>query len=167
MYNETLSSTLFVTIVVLGILMAVMVSLIRKRFSDAERMIARKGFKAILHFFAFFFLFPPFVLWPVMTIQFLVVIPAVIALFVAFTVFRRIDVQSRWLVALFAIASSGMWLCYGGYEYQMGLWARTVTGPIRIDMFFVMPFLYYSGLAFYHLVKITVGSSGKTSEEEF
>ncbi len=79
---------------------------------------------------------------------------------------RRIDAQYKSLVALFAIASSGLWLCDGVYEYQMHLWAQTVTGPIRIDLLLVAPFLYYSGMAFYHLAKISVGSSSKASEVE-
>jgi len=147
--------------------MAFMVSLIRKRLSDTERMIDKKGIKALLHFFAFFFLFTPFVLWPVMAIQTLVVIPALAALFVAFAVFRSINAQYKLLAVLFAIASSGLWLCYGVYEYQMSLWAQTVIAPIRIDILFVAPFLYYSGMAYYHLLKITACFSGKASEKEF
>jgi hypothetical protein len=166
MYNETLSLSLLAAIVVLGIIMVIMVSLIRKRLSDTEQKLDGKGFKALFHILAFFFLFPPFVLWPVMAIPALVAIPAVIALFVAFVVSRRIDAQSRLLVALFAIASSGLWVCDGIYEYQMRLWAQTVTGPIRIDLLLLMPFLYYSGMSFYHLTKISGIFSGNTSKEE-
>lgn len=101
-------------------------------------------FMWLIHIFVCSFLFVPFVAWPIMANPVISAIPAGVELAFSVCIFLHSDVQNRSYVIAFFVSSIVMWICYGYYEYNMQIWARTVTGPIRIDLEVLLPLLYYS-----------------------
>ena len=91
-------------------------------------------------------IFVPLVMWPLVAFPAASVIPGAAAFAAGLRGYRRVTATDRRRAGVGAAVSTAMWVCYGLYEHQMSLWARTVVAPIRVDLELIAPLLYYSSL---------------------
>jgi hypothetical protein len=81
--------------------------------------------------------FAPFL--PCVAYPWIALLPASCFALIAALRWSRSTTRVRWGLALAAIA----WLGYAIYEWRMFLWSQTVSNPIRVDMLFVAPIVYF------------------------
>ena len=80
----------------------------------------------------------------------------------------HVPAQDKPSALIVVVVSTAIWICYGLYEHQMQLWARTVIAPIRLDLEILAPLLYYSSFLLFRFTRGTTREpNGVTMEDEF
>lgn len=109
------------------------------------------------------FIFVPVIMWQLIAFPVASVIPALLTMAAALYGYFHVSVEERVQTLIVVFASTATWICYGLYEHQMAIWARTVIAPIRVDLLIIDPLLYYLSLLLIRFVRCRISDSKRYS----
>lgn len=146
--SETATWSLFAGIAILALMTIAITKRLRTHASDDGQRLRGRSSASLLHIPGFF-LFGLLVMGPPQVFPVSASVPAILTMAAMLHCRSLVPAEDRQTALVIVLVSTLMWLCYGLYEYQMQQWARTVSGPIRVDLLILGPLLYISTLSLF------------------
>lgn len=146
--SETATWSLFAGIAILALMTIAITKRLRTHASDDGQRLRGRSSASLLHIPGFF-LFGLLVMGPPQVFPVSASVPAILTMAAMLHCRSLVPAEDRQTALVLVLVSTLMWLCYGLYEYQMQQWARTVSGPIRVDLLILGPLLYISTLSLF------------------